>query len=76
MRRPVQKLKLWSGLTRVASEFSSRALLKADAVAADLCDYFERMKMRLAEIAAVRLTGAHGQIIFEEKNLGGIGRRR
>jgi hypothetical protein len=54
----------------------SRRLLKADAIAASPCDYFERMKMRLDEIAAVRFTGAHGQIIFEEKNRRGIGRRR
>jgi hypothetical protein len=57
-------------------KLAGRALLNRDAVAAHACDFFERMKMRLAEIAAVRFTGAHGQIITEEEFHRGIGRRR
>jgi hypothetical protein len=34
------------------------------------------MKMRLAEIAAVRFTGAHGQINIEEEFHGNAGRWR
>jgi len=75
-RRPNQKAKLWSRLRRTAFEFTSRALLKGEAVAASPCDYFERMKMRLAENAAVRFTAAHGQIIFEEEIRRGIESRR
>jgi hypothetical protein len=40
------------------------------------CDFFERMKMRLAEIAAVRFTTAHGQINIEEEFHGNAGRWR
>jgi hypothetical protein len=40
------------------------------------CDFFERMKMRLAEIAAVRFTSAHGQINIEEEFHGNAGRWR
>jgi hypothetical protein len=57
-------------------ELISRRLLKADAIAASPCDYFERLKMRLDEIAAVRFTGAHGQIITEEEVHSSAGRWR
>jgi len=69
-------MKLCSRLGRTALKLASRGLLKADAIAASPCDYFERMKMRLAEITAVRFTGAHGQIDFEEKFRSDISRGR
>ena len=36
-------------------------------------DYFQRIKMRLDDFAAVRFTGAHGQISFEEETGRGSG---
>jgi len=74
--RPNQKTKLCSPLSGIALEITSRAVLKGKAVATPLCDYFERMKMRLAENAAVRFTVGHAQITCEEEIGRGIESRR
>jgi hypothetical protein len=53
----------------------SAALHRREAIAAWVAIIFSA-KMRLDDCAALRLTGAHGQIDFQEKGCRGTRRRR